>query len=125
MCSSQVSSARGPAATILRAWREGRIALVVSPPILDEYRRVMRELAAQFPSIDPGPSLKLMAVHARMVDAPPLPGSVRTDPADDMFLACAIAGGSRVIVSGDKALLRTSGYRGVEVLAPRAFLSRV
>jgi predicted nucleic acid-binding protein len=29
----------GPPATILRAWREGRITLVVSPPIMDEYRR--------------------------------------------------------------------------------------
>ena len=26
----------GPPATILRAWREGRITLVVSPPIMDD-----------------------------------------------------------------------------------------
>ena len=29
----------GPPATILAAWRNGRIALVVSPSIVDEYRR--------------------------------------------------------------------------------------
>lgn len=51
--------------------------------------------------------------------------TVCTDSTDDMFLACAIAGDSRVVVSGDKALLRTSGYRGIEVLTPRAFLSRL
>jgi len=115
----------GPPATILRAWREGHITLVVSPPIMDEYRRVMHELAAQFPAVDPGPPLELLAVHARLVEASPLPEAVCTDPADDMFLACAIAGGSRVVVSGDKALLRTSGYRSIEVITPRAFLSRV
>ncbi len=115
----------GPPAAILDVWRKGRITIVVSPPILDEYRRVIHELAAQFSTIDPGPPLELMAVHARMVDAPPLPEVVCTDPTDDMFLACAIAGHSRIVVSGDKALLRTSGYRGVEVLTPRAFLSRV
>ncbi len=115
----------GPPATILRAWREGRITLVVSPPIVDEYRRVMDELAAQFPAVDPGPPLELLAVHARMVNAPPLPETVCTDPADDIFLACAIASESRIVVSGDKALLRSSGYRGIEVLTPRVFLSRV
>ena len=115
----------GPPATILRAWRDGRVTLVVSPQIMDEYRRVTHELAAQFPAVDPGPPLELLAVHAHLVDAPPLPETVCTDPADDMFLACAIAGASRVVVSGDKALLRTSGYRGVEVLTPRAFLSHI
>lgn len=115
----------GPPATIFRAWREGRITLVVSPPIMDEYRRVMHELAVQFRAVDPIPPLEIMAVHARMVDAPPLPETVCTDPTDDMFLACAIAGDSRVVVSGDKALLRTSGYRRIEVLTPRAFLSHI
>ena len=60
-----------------------------------------------------------------MVDAPSLPETVCTDPTDDMFMACAIASDSRVVVSGDKALLRTSGYRGVEVLTPRVFLGRI
>lgn len=115
----------GPPATILRAWRDGRITLVVSPQIMDEYRRVTHELATQFPAVDPGPPLELFAVHARMVEAPPLPEVVCTDPTDDMFLACAIASNSRVVVSGDKALLRTSGYRSVEVITPRAFLSRL
>lgn len=115
----------GPPATILRAWREGRIRLVVSPPIMDEYRRVMRELSLQFPSVEPGPMLELLAVHARLVNAPRLPHTVCTDPTDDMFLACALAGKCRFIVSGDKALLRTSGYRGIEVLTPRAFLGHV
>lgn len=115
----------GPPATILRAWREGRITIVVSPQIMDEYRRVTHELAAQFPTVDPGPPLELLAVHARLVQAPRLPETVCTDPTDDMFLACAIASDSRIVVSGDRALLRTSGYRGVEVLTPRAFLSRV
>lgn len=115
----------GPPATILGAWRDGRITLVVSPPIMDEYRRVMHELAAQFPAIDPGPPLELLVVNTRLVEAPPLPETVCTDPTDDMFLACAIAGDSHVVVSGDKALLRTSGYRGIEVVTPRAFLSRL
>lgn len=115
----------GPPATILHAWRDGDIRLVVSPHIMDEYRRVIQELAAKFPLIDPAPLLKLIATHALMIDAPALPEIVCNDPTDDMFLACAIASGSPIVVSGDKALLQTSGYQGIEVVTPRAFLSLI
>lgn len=39
---------------------------------------------------------------------------------DDKFLACALASGAGIIVSGDKHLLSVTGYRGVEILRPRA-----
>ena len=39
-------------------------------------------------------------------------------------LACAIAGHATCVVSGDRALLRASGYEGVEVLTPRDFVTR-
>ncbi len=114
----------GPPHTILDAWRQGRLTLVVSPAILDEYRRVAHELAEQFPGVDPGPPLELLAIHARLVNAPELPQQVCTDADDDMFLACAVASGAKVIASGDKALLKTSGYSGIEVLKPRDFVTR-
>ena len=41
---------------------------------------------------------------------------------DDKFLACAIASGVTVIVSGDKHLVRQSGWRSVVVLSPRQFV---
>jgi predicted nucleic acid-binding protein len=41
------------------------------------------------------------------------------DPDDDKFLSCAIAGKSNIIISGDKHLLRVSGYKGIKVLRPR------
>lgn len=85
----------------------------------------MHDLATQFPAIDPVPPLELVTIHARLVEAPPLPAIVCTDPSDDMFLACALAGNSRIVISGDKALLRTSGYKGIEVLSPRMFFNRL
>ncbi|MGH8435578.1 MAG: PIN domain-containing protein [Pseudomonas sp.] len=47
-----------------------------------------------------------------------------TDPADDKFLSCALASGADVIISGDRQLLATSGWNGIEVLRPRAFVDR-
>jgi len=51
-----------------------------------------------------------------------LPEPVCDDPDDDKFLACAIAGKCNVIVSGDKHVLKVSGYRGIEVVRPRKFV---
>jgi predicted nucleic acid-binding protein len=46
------------------------------------------------------------------------------DPDDDKFIACALAGESKVILSGDKHLLRDSGYQGIEVLKSRDFVDK-
>jgi uncharacterized protein len=94
---------------------------VVSAEILDEYQRVARLLAAQYPSVDLEPVLSLVAVHAEVVEPITLQ-QVCSDPDDDKFLACAISAGAVVIVSGDKHLLQLSGWRGVEVLRPRQFV---
>ena len=114
----------GPPYIILDAWRHGRLSLVVSPEIIEEYRRVTHDLAARFPDVDPVPPLELVTIHAQMVDAPPLPHQVCTDPDDDKFLACAVASQTMIITTGDKALLKTSGYAGIEVLTPKAFLTK-
>jgi putative PIN family toxin of toxin-antitoxin system len=109
---------------ILSAWREEKIELIVSPEILEEYRRVGEEMEAKFPSVEVAPFLELVAIEATMVKAKPLSEEVCTDPDDDKFLACALSSKAKVICSGDKALLKTSGYCGIEVLTPRNFADR-
>jgi predicted nucleic acid-binding protein len=50
--------------------------------------------------------------------------SAARKPDDDKFLACALASGTQVITSGDKALLKASGYCGIEILRPRQFVEK-
>ena len=38
------------------------------------------------------------------------------------FIACAVAGRCPLVVSGDRDLLDVGGYRGVDIVTPRAFL---
>lgn len=114
----------GVPSEILSAWRSDRIEMIVSPKILEEYRRVGEEMQKKFPGIEVAPFLELVAIEATMVVAKPLAEAVCTDPDDDKFLACALSSKARVICSGDKALLKTSGYRGIEVLTPRNFADR-
>lgn len=114
----------GPPYRILEAWRDDKIQLVVSPEILEEYRRVGELLAEDHPAINLSPWIELVVQKASIFSVPPHAEVVCDDPDDDKFLACALASKSRAIVSGDKHLLKVSGYEGIEVLKPRDFLEK-
>ena len=112
----------GPPYQILNAWREGRIQLLISDEIFEEYQRVGELLSNDYPEVDLGPFLELLAVNSELVIPEKLQNPVCEDPDDDKFLAAAIAGKSRIIISGDKHLLKVSGYKGIIVLSPRKFV---
>ena len=114
----------GPPYQILKLWQENKIQLVISPEILAEYARVAEILGKDHPGIDLQPILRYVIQKALIIRADPLPESVCEDSDDDKFIACAVASGSKWIVSGDKHLLKVSGYRGVETLKPREFMDR-
>lgn len=109
---------------ILEAWRDGKLQLVLSADILDEYQRVGRVLASEYPGADLEPFLALLAFEAEVVEAPALPTPVSRDSDDDKFLACASAGGVAAIVTGDQDLLVHDGWRGVRILRPRQFVDQ-
>lgn len=112
----------GPPYQILKSWRDGIIKLVVSVEILDEYRRVGDVLSKEFPGIDLEPFLSLLAIEAEVIFVPALTEGVCEDSDDDKFVACALVGSCKYIVSGDKHLHKVSGYKGIEVISPRKFL---
>ena len=114
----------GPPYEILKAWRDKKLKLIVSPLILEEYRRVGEKLADQFSDVDLTPILSLIAAKAIVIDSKELPEPVCDDPDDDKFIACAISGAAKYIVSGDKHLLRVNAYEGILIVKPRHFLER-
>ena len=115
----------GMPSKILEAWRDKGIDVVVSPDILEEYRRVGEHLETQFTDVSLAPFLAILVMNAEIIEPPDLPEQVSRDSDDDKFIACALAGGCHVIISGDKDLLSISGYRGVKVVTPREFLESV
>jgi len=114
----------GPPYRILKAWRDGKVQLLVSPSILDEYRRIGAELALQFGDVDLRPFLDLLTIQAEIVLAPGLLTVIRDDPSDDKFLEAAVAGKASYIVSGDKHLLNLFEFQGIQILKPKDFVQR-
>ena len=114
----------GPPHQILKAWRDGKVQLLVSPSILDEYQRIGVELTMQFRDVELRPFLDLLAIQAEIVLPPPLPPAIHDDPSDDKFLEAAVAGKASYIISGDKHLLNLFEFQGIQILKPKDFVHR-
>lgn len=112
----------GPPYRILEAWRNGKLQLVVSQEILEEYQRVGETLAEQFPGVNLRPILDLITTNAEIFPNQVLQESVCEDADDDKFIACALASRCKLIVSGDIHLLKVSGFGGIKVVRPRQFV---
>ncbi len=114
----------GPPYTILKLWHSGEIQIILTPEILDEFQRVGEVLKEDHPSIDLHPIIGYLIKTAEIINTPELPQPVSDDPDDDKFIAAAIACNCSIIISGDKHLLKISGFRGIKVLKPREFLDK-
>lgn len=111
-----------------RAWRTGRLRLVLSREMAEELLRVMAypkfrltssEIAFLFEAellpfadvVDPSTSLRNRQWCR--------------DPDDDMFIRCAIAAKCRRIVTGDADLLSLGRVGNVAIISPAEFLERL
>ena len=105
-----------------KAWQEERFRIAISPPILDEYRRVLDEMMKKRPSPAIASILKLVELHSEMVEPVSLAKPICSDPDDDKFLEAALASHAAYIVSGDAALLNLKHHRGIEIVRRTRFL---
>ena len=114
----------GPPSQILRAWVNSRFQVVISDHILSEYKRVAESLSSKYPSIDINPIIELFTVHCEFVDTHGINISVCEDPDDDKFIECAVASKCKIIISGDRHLLKLNGYNEINILRPRQFVDK-
>ena len=111
-----------PPSKTLKAWTDERFQMLLSRQILDEYQRVAEEIAIKFKSIDILPIIRRVAIHSQLVNTQGVNITVCEDPDDNKFIECAVAGNCWIIISGDKHLLKLSGYEGIAFIKPRDFL---
>lgn len=94
--------------------------LVLSPVLLDELRRVLRD-KFHMSTEDVEEAAMLLREHAVWVDPPPLDELVCRDPNDDHVLATAIEGVSDCLVTGDDDLLVIERHADIPILRPSDF----
>ena len=131
---SALISPRGEPARLMRAVRDRRIQLVMSPPLLAEVRAVLRRPRIRRRiDLDDGDIDVFIREAIDQALHVTTRGDFRLsrDPKDDMVVETAIEGGAQYIVSRDEDLTRDldllnaiQGY-GIEVLTVARFLERL
>ena len=123
---SGILSGKGYPGRILTAWRGEQFHLVISEAILEEVGRVLRypKIAARHRWTDAQLQMFIEDLtHLAILTTGQLTLSViAEDPPDNRYLECAVEGDADYLVSGDRHLPDLAHYRGIEILASRAFV---
>jgi len=125
--SAMLNPAGRPAQVVAKVGAE--FDLVWSPPIVMECHRVAnyRKIRNRFRVNDPHGFIDDLADAAIMITTElPKVEAVAADPSDDVYLATALVGAARWLVSGDQRhLLPLVRFAGVEIVMPSVFLAEL
>lgn len=111
---------------LIPLWKSGRIKPFVSKQIVDEYLRVLaypkfilsEEEINYILYKEVLPYFEVVEIKAGKI-------IIQEDPADDMFIRCALSGKAKVIISGDSHLLSLKSYQKVKILTPSQVLKEL
>jgi hypothetical protein len=116
----------GPPGTILIAWKDRRLDLIVSPTLLREVADILSrpKIARTYGLTADAVTGVLQLLHSQAIRVPGLLAIPRTarDPRDDHILACAVEGHADYIVSGDDDLLSLGRYAGIPIFRPATYV---
>ncbi len=104
-----------------------RFQLAATSEILAEYESVANRLACSagiYRDMNWRPLFQWLYHKANHFDPAPLGKQRSHDAEDDIFLACALAGGAQTIISRDLDLLDLEKPFGIEILTPAIFVAR-
>ena len=107
-----------------RVWRHAlhqRYRLLVSPAIVREVARVLRE-DFHWEERRLRRRLKLLVRMGEIVTTQSTLHVILHDPDDNRILECAVEGQAHLIVSGDRDLRRLKIYQGIPIVTPTDFL---
>ena len=106
---------------------DARLELVLPRPVMVELERILTGKIGFEPQRWEAVEQLLVDLATELVAAPAgWPEAVSGDPDDDLILACAVAAGVEVLVSGDRRhLLPVGEHRGIRIVTPQALLAEL
>jgi putative PIN family toxin of toxin-antitoxin system len=121
---SAFSNPEGKLATLWLLARERKYQILISPFIVSEMARILRQ---RFYWKDHAIQERIRSlIHiAQLIIPRHIPDAVPTDPDDNHIIACALEGHADLIVSGDCDLLNLGEYKGIPIVRPADFLRTV
>jgi putative PIN family toxin of toxin-antitoxin system len=128
MLVSYLITHRPPIATLIdeHLAREDFV-LLTAPELLEELERVLEypRLQRYTTAETQTRFVALIAALSELVDLPESIPRICRDPADDRVIACAVAGGADVIVSGGQDLLVLERVGDIPILSAAQFLELI
>ncbi|RPH49219.1 MAG: putative toxin-antitoxin system toxin component, PIN family [Desulfobacteraceae bacterium] len=129
---SAILSPDGNPAIILDEVLAGTLTLVISSKILQEAENVLSypKLVELLKKKGVSPEkikalldkLRIIGVMTHDILHPDI---IRTDPSDNMILACAIEGEADFIISGDHHLTDLKTYQSIRIIDPATFITQL
>lgn len=121
---SAVGWDKGNERQIIDKCAEGKLQLVVSKDLLDEFEEVIFRPKFDFiPHWKKPEFLTLLTEISTILSPGIVLKIINEDEGDNRVLECAVAGEVDYIISGDKHLLNLSNIGNIKILRPSQFLS--
>ena len=114
----------GPPRRFIQEAQAGRFRLAISDALLEELTRILRAKFA-WSNEEIREAVTLLSACTVRVQPGERLDIVDADPDDNRVLECAVAAGSRFIVTGDGDLLRLGAYTGIRILKVADFLELI
>lgn len=115
---------RGPPYQVIKGGLEGKYRLILSLEILEE---LVDKLTDKFklPKERVEREATLLLHFCHFVKPKLEVDVVKEDPSDNKIIECAIEGRAKYIVTGNPHLKKIKEYRGIKIIDPQEFLSKL
>ncbi len=114
----------GPPGRLVELAAEGSLQLVLSPSLIHELRKVLRQKFG-FSDAAMYQAETLLRRISTMIEPRQELTIISADPEDNRVLEAALAGDADIIVSGDRHLLNLEQFGTIPIMSPRELLNRV
>jgi uncharacterized protein len=107
---------------VIALWDKSLFITLISREIMDEYLDVLSRFKAADEDLEQFIMLFMSRNKSQIIKTYSRINTIKTDPADNKFLECAVDGSAKFIVSGDMHLLGLKEYKKIRILTPSEFI---